>query len=841
MKKRRMISAALAAVVCVSSVMAAGCGKQKKNNKTISAKDPWYSLKQVDLGGKYATDPDIEMLYSEFVGFSNDNLVFFTNAQRYMPRNFTEGMTSDNYAEYGIEVMSGDGDIITQIDVKDIVLKSGVVTISDEEMEKYRSEFEKEFPDLKDKFIEPSIGWDIPNRHVITDKDITVTVESYVPDYDLESMEARIYEFVFDLTSGELITLKKTEAASADSGSSEEGTSFVDKEYNYEGYNVKIVETYTDDIIGLAISVSSPEGNKTIYPVGELITDFKVAYLPGMLYLGEGKVLLEAVAEDSIEPRFFEFDLNNGSVKPYLQDVSNVESYIYYSGYVEGAGNIVANSDGIQRIDVRENKVTELLSFESCNINRALAQNLKFLSMNDKKIYLVSEFDQISSFYPTSGKEPKKLYVLSKEEKNPNAGKKILSLAYLDYLSYSANEAVCEFNETNKDYFIWIDDSYSVDTKISESGINYNDPDFEARKVKIKSEATYQLYADVSSGSGPDIVMNAAKYSNLNSGECFIDLKNEIRTDDLFANVVTASETGGKVYQFPLAVKATGIIAKKSDVGADQYGFTFEQYKKFVSGPCNGKDPLDTTQLLFMEACMRSVQSEMKDGRNVNFDNADFRALAEYTAQNIIDPPPSNELIWVEPVDSSSFVPVYNEYFGFPYLIYCYSDYISDLRVMGVPTREGKGPSLSIDSSVAVSAHTDEKDICITFVNELLSEKIQYDYAYREGYTPVSKTAYENYAYDTVDDVNQMYEKCKAYYSPEELREYGYPTHTLDRSVVSDYAIMIGYCNSISTSDSALDMIVKEEMPAYFTGQKSLDDVINVINVRAKTYVNERG
>ena len=62
----------------------------------------------------------------------------------------------------------------------------------------------------------------------------------------------------------------------------------------------------------------------------------------------------------------------------------------------------------------------------------------------------------------------------------------------------------------------------------------------------------------------------------------------EISSDDLFANVLAASETDGKIYQFPLAVKAIGIIARKSDVGADQYGFTFKQYKEFVKGPCNG-------------------------------------------------------------------------------------------------------------------------------------------------------------------------------------------------------------------------------------------------------------
>ena len=114
-------------------------------------------------------------------------------------------------------------------------------------------------------------------------------------------------------------------------------------------------------------------------------------------------------------------------------------------------------------------------------------------------------------------------------------------------------------------------------------------------------------------------------------------------------------------------------------------------------------------------------------------------------------------------------------------------------------------------------------------------------YAYGEGYTPVRKTAFEKYGYDTVDEVNKTYERYKEFYEPEELKEYGYPMHTLDRSVVSDYETMIGYCDSILTSDSALDMIVKEEIPAYFAGQKSLDEVIKIINDRAKTYLNERG
>ena len=41
--------------------------------------------------------------------------------------------------------------------------------------------------------------------------------------------------------------------------------------------------------------------------------------------------------------------------------------------------------------------------------------------------------------------------------------------------------------------------------------------------------------------------------------------------------------------------------------------------------------------------------------------------------------------------------------------------------------------------------------------------------------------------------------------------------------------------------DPAIIVIVNEEMPAYFTGQKSFDDVVNLINNRVTTVLNEQG
>ena len=46
--------------------------------------------------------------------------------------------------------------------------------------------------------------------------------------------------------------------------------------------------------------------------------------------------------------------------------------------------------------------------------------------------------------------------------------------------------------------------------------------------------------------------------------------------------------------------------------------------------------------------------------------------------------------------------------------------------------------------------------------------------------------------------------------------------------------------DTIFLSDNAIMMIVDEELPAYFLGQKDLDSVIETINNRAKNVFSER-
>ena len=57
---------------------------------------------------------------------------------------------------------------------------------------------------------------------------------------------------------------------------------------------------------------------------------------------------------------------------------------------------------------------------------------------------------------------------------------------------------------------------------------------------------------------------------------------------------------------------------------------------------------------------------------------------------------------------------------------------------------------------------------------------------------------------------------------------------------IDDLEKIILSCSSMDSEDQAVSIILIEEMPAYFTGQKSLDEVIKIAQNRAQKVLDER-
>ena len=854
---KRIAAASMAVLFCASAVVTAGCGKKvKSTNETVSESDEWYSIQKFKIGEQYVKDKEVEFMNADFVGIYEGKPVYGINGNYMLPddvdmMNFDYNSLSFNL----VDIYGTDGSLEKSIDVNSIITEADLFKVDPDDYKGLKEEYiaqvksvdsgdgedgtdEGSGTDLiDDEFFEKTylnVYWSVNSDYSIDGDKLNVSVYAYYPGKTMMSMgEDKNFNVEIDINSEKVLSCNEKE---------EDSQGYTMLRYDFEGYKAKIISVYNFEAgtQSYNIDITTPDGESKSYDVNKCIKGDMVDFVYGMMYIGNGKALV-GIQNTAFDQKVYEFDLEKGTFTEYQKDVTSFLIDFYQSTYINGVGNIIVEEDGIKKIEPDKGAKTTLCSFDSCNLNRFETMMMSLLTMTDDTIYLgVSAYSSSSSFdYHVSTPT---LYILTKEDKNPNAGKTVLRAAVMDSLTYSVSEAVVVFNETNPDYYIRVTDEYSLGSKVRNGEYSWNDSDADIKAAQFTRDLAYQLMSDLKNGDGPDLVFSYGVQTQLNDSEYLIDLKSEIGTEGLFENIVKSSEVGGKIYQYPLSFVIEGIIADKKDVDEDQYGFTFDQYKDFVSGPCNGEDPVKYGQTDYFNLCYQRIEDKCFNGKKLNLGNDDYRMLAEYVSQNVIDKDEETFNYYVQTYKYGQWTPTFDQNITLYRLMSTYADSLDHIRIMGLPTVEGIGPSLSLAASVGVSAHTAEKEACIKFVKTLLSDEVQYSFAEGEGNTPVNKAAFEATARNALTDYNFVYEKYQSAYGYDfDLSEAGMPWHRIDPSFVDTYEEMIDSCYGINAIDAGIALIFTEEMPAYFAGQKSLDDVIKIIENRSQTMLNERG
>ena len=138
--------------------------------------------------------------------------------------------------------------------------------------------------------------------------------------------------------------------------------------------------------------------------------------------------------------------------------------------------------------------------------------------------------------------------------------------------------------------------------------------------------------------------------------------------------------------------------------------------------------------------------------------------------------------------------------------------------------------------SVAISAQSVNVDACGEFVKMLMSDEVQLDFAMKDNFV-LNREAFRLGA-----------EKAVEYYNGDGYKNYsGWDEELMkDRIMYSEANIdsmenIILSCSKMNSADAEINIILVEEMPAYFVGQKDLDSVIAIAQDRIQKILNERG
>lgn len=533
----------------------------------------------------------------------------------------------------------------------------------------------------------------------------------------------------------------------------------------------------------------------------------------------------------------YTLDIKTYEVKANTDSSSSTPmDFTSYSTATDG-NMYTVDEEGIKKLNNRTFESETALSFEDCNVNLYDITYLQVLDVTDEGYVLAGSVNTsvgmqyISAF---------KIYKLTKADKNPNAGKTRLIIGEVNgYVDASMAEAIYQFNETSEDYFASVK-LYDTDMDYSEE---MTDEEFEMKTMTATASMTNELAIELMSGDGPDVIMDAASIAQLNSKDYLKDLTpitDKLSSDDYFTNVIDAAKTGDTLYQLPLSFIAEGISCDKKYAPSNGTGFTIPEYKELVFGPCNGKDPIEISRSMYFLRGI-SMMSDLfidPDNRKVDFKQDAFYDFAEYCLENVpeeivYDDEDSMGMDYIEEIPAASWTYMS----GLANYASITGNGTVDYGFYGVSS-DGRGPCMEVYSSVAVSATTKCEDGAYEFINILLSDDIQYksaiDYA-----NCINKNALRKACVDSIETTNKMYDLELSYGIPEtQLAAWGYAR--VDESMIDGYFECLDSTSNLATIDPSVSLIILEEVSAYFNGQKSIEDVAELINNRAQTVMNER-
>lgn len=558
------------------------------------------------------------------------------------------------------------------------------------------------------------------------------------------------------------------------------------------------------------------------------------------------------------------FDVDTYTIERSDEDFA-IDYYQLRESYVCDDGiTYSVDYEGIKKINADTLSTDLILDFANCNVNLNSARRMKLLSTSGDK-YVLCGITDVSEVGRMQVKQTIELCVLDKADTNPNAGKSIIEIGICGddiYLPEDLAEAVYKFNETDSGYyarFCFYELGNYAAEGLSVSDFTYTDRNNAALQM------TNQLAIDLMSGDAPDVIINAGSYPQLNSDSYLMNLNDYIDGADgldrslFYENVWNAATTGGKLYQIPLSFNIEGLAVDTAYAPANQIGYTYDEYNELVQTLGNGTNPMSeyvSRNDYFAEGLANIGDLLINyDDYSSNFSGEGFSSFAQYCNSYI----PENAQTQDDAKGAPASVPfggrqnLFDNYPGdeiytgrFEYaMLSTLSDYAlytclnQSVGFYGIGP-DGRGPSILITGSAAISASSDVKDGAWSFIKFLLSDDIQFCKGF-EYTNPVNKAACDAVSTAFMDGLNDFYESNAAMfegYSPADLYNIGFYSCSAEQK--DEYLSILASANHVKAVDSEILSIALEEIPAYFAGQKTLEEVCAIIDNRAQTVLDER-
>ena len=795
------VKAVSVTLILTMALSAAACGKKGSGNgksrsgETITADSPWFNTKIFHFDPELDGSKKVNRMSQRLLEIDDDKLLILTSGDYEYEMEFID-YDEVNCNDYDIET-------VTVID------RATNQTIQTLDLTK----------DLKPN--SQIYGTEYSNGKITT-------------KYGSNSEEEEDYIYFsrdFDPLTGELIG----------TGECGEILDWVLDDYQIGDYLIKTESLWNEKYNSAYyhLHIISPDGSDRIVEIKDVNNeDINIS---AILAKDENNVVIPVDKKN--ECIYYELDLNTLALSS-----DNSDEYSWLDGKsiehsVTGTdGRTYFQADrGIYVVNFVDKTLNEFFNYSWCGVGSSTLSELYIAEINENSFVLMGDdwsYNEFSDSYRSNFT----IIEFTKADANPHAGKKILELCQgnIEEIGVAVSDAIIEFNESNTEYYIEVTDRYNYD--YTNWTISSSDEQ-SAFLQDINSEMSTRLAMDLINGEGPDILINASQYGQLNNPEYLTDLTpylDDLDSRKYFTNIIDSAKVNGKLYNLPISFYIEGIITDSENAGSSGIGFTIPEYENFLDTILNGKDVIDNGQAYYFVKLFNNMSDKFISDGKADFTVPEFKEIADFVKDNA----PEDAVLWAA---------FYADYEGDPELLRnrdaalysCYGccDYmykIADMTgssaILGIPSADGRGPSANANLSVAVSAKACNVEACAQFVKILLSDDIQ-DLIASDDNLVINRTSFRQQGEAAVEYING--DGYWAYFGWEGEDPNDKRLIFSDQNIDELENIILS-CSNMPYSDAAINAILIEEMPAYFTGQKDIDSVAKIAQDRVQKALDER-
>ncbi|MCQ2529111.1 MAG: extracellular solute-binding protein [Saccharofermentans sp.] len=473
------------------------------------------------------------------------------------------------------------------------------------------------------------------------------------------------------------------------------------------------------------------------------------------------------------------------------------------------------SEDSLSLVNSDDNSIDEVMNFHNTYINGNAGSNLNYdlLHVSDDKIVLGYQ-----TSYLLGNDGPYGIITLTPAQKNPNEGKMVVSVAILDSW-YPYYKELNEFNRSSKEYYYEIDDTYDV-FKVLPEGYSYSD------YRKEREQVISQLMVDIESGNGPDIVLLDSDAAQMEDSRYLLDLNEKINSDsiiskgDFLPSLTNSERADGAIYNVTYGIEIPGLIIKSEYLENSPNGLTYDAYNSLIND--KGLPAVigeDDKLYLFDYFFTNNANKFFDENNKLNLNNEEFSSMLDFVS-NLPDH-------WVSPnVGTLPEISFESNNLYFNSFLSSYGRFYDKYTITGMPSLSSSSLS-ALGVGVGITACCPVEDGAWQYVRFMLSKDVQK--AICASMYPVNNDAFREYATNEVL-MNNSLMSCQPI-----VGEEGIP---LD--VVDSYMNVMKTAEVQRNVDSGILRIMNEEIQAYFAGQKSLDQIIPVIEDRVNKLQEER-